>query len=120
MVENTEPDSIYKYVEAIEIHCAVHLHESCSQRAAGHTRDKRKRANKTRNAHYSSPACRHARRHPARGIIECCMLSIVSRGNKQTDLLRLRDKPKIQRPSVSMFIVKSRHVRRRRHVARQN
>lgn len=64
-----------------------------SQRAAGHTRDKRKRADKTRDAHHRAPACRRARHHPARGIIECCMLSIVPRGNKQTDLLPPRDEP---------------------------
>lgn len=39
------------------------------------------------------PCCRRARHHSARGIIECCMLSIVPRGNKQTDLLPPRDEP---------------------------
>lgn len=46
----------------------------------------------------------------------------VASGNKQTDLLPLRDKPKIQRPSLSpdTFIVKSRRVRERRHAEQQN
>lgn len=102
------------------------MSQPSSQRAAGHTctRQKKTRKQNTRCTPFLALVVMlvvvvvvviEASHHR-----ECCILSIVSCGNKQTDLLPLRDKT--EDPTsfpLDMFIVKSRHVRQRRRAAKQ-